>query len=83
MNTTENEVVNPAIERKGKVSKDDVMILKDKYVKGATIDDLADKYGYTPLAVSNAVVDDVPAPSELPTQAELDAEPAKTVKKGK
>lgn len=82
MVTTDNEISNQPIEKKNKVTKDDASKMKEAYVKGATIDELADIYGYESQAVSDAVVNDVPAPQALPTQAELDASPA-PAKKGK
>lgn len=64
------------------VSKDDSKALRDAYIKGATIDDLAVEYGYTSLEVSEIVVKEVPASDGNGLQADQ-PEPAQPTKKGK
>ena len=78
MNTTDNTYPDGAVAaKKTEVSKDDVKALNAAYVKGATIDDLAVEYGYTPKEVENAVVTP-PAPDPEPlTQAAQDDTPTK------
>lgn len=61
-------------------NKVDTKVLTDKYVKGATPDDLAEEFGITSQEVVDIVTRPVPQDQTV-TQAELDAQPE--VKKGK
>lgn len=63
------------------VTKDDAKAMADAYVKGATIDDLAAEYGYTPLEVSQVVVKE-PADTTTVLQSDESQKP-ETTKKGK
>jgi hypothetical protein len=67
------------IRKKMSDNKVDTKSLTDKYVKGATPDDLADEYGITSQEVVDIVTRDVPVTPTV-TQTELDAQ---DTKKGK
>lgn len=59
-------------------AKADSGSMADEYVRGATIDDLADKFGLTPHEVEKQVVTPAGVRDEnLVTQAEIDAQEAK------
>lgn len=82
MNTTDNEYPENAVEKKSEVSKADATAMKSEYVKGATIDSLADNYGYDSTEVEAVVVKDVEPATDNGLQADQpDEQPA--TKKGK
>lgn len=62
--------------------QDDAKAMKDEYVKGATIADLAAKYNHSEQEVTDTVTAE-PKADELPTQADEDSKPTDETKKGK
>ena len=60
----------------------DADAMRNEYVKGVTIDDIAEKYGHTPHEVAAIVVREVEDEPVL-TQADIDNNPPTSTKKGK
>lgn len=63
--------------------QDDAKVMTSEYIKGATISDIAAKYGYSDQEVLEVVTKDVAQDENLPTQAQEDAKPAEETKKAK
>jgi hypothetical protein len=63
--------------------QDDAKVMKDEYVKGATIDDIALKYNHSSQEVADIVVTEATDEDQTVLQADQEEAEAKPAKKGK